>query len=88
MNITLDIPQEVEAAVKAIPDLDIRLLSFIHGQLAYEQQRKQASPATQKAWKLIQAGRQLAQQDAAAGISREQAFDGLIAVHTKITERL
>ena len=86
MNMTFDIPHDVQTQVAGIPDLDQRVALFLRHEAQLEIVRRQRHSPEARAM----AGRALsgAGQYIAAGLDREKAFEELQAIHRDITGRL
>jgi hypothetical protein len=86
MNMTFDIPQEVQAQVAGISGLDLRVALFLRHEAQLEAARceRHSGLARQIAERAL-AG---AEADKLTGFDRERAFDDLERAHRQITERL
>ena len=72
MSITVELPPDMESQVRAIPDLNQRMLSFLRSQIEYETWR--TSRYSEKARALVSEGLSEVAGLKAAGISREEMF--------------
>lgn len=88
MNSTelLDIPSDLAARARAVPGLSLRLVQFIHLEIAqYEVRKKRFRPETLA---LVQRARENAEKMKAEGFDREKAFAELEeSLLTLIAER-
>jgi hypothetical protein len=82
MSITVELPPDIEAQVRTIPDLDQRMLSFLRSQVEYEKWRK--GRYSEKARSIVSEGLADAERMPAAGVSREEMFRRLFAVVDEI----
>lgn len=82
MSITVELPPDIEAQVRTIPDLDQRVLSFLRSQVEYEKWRGQRY--SEKARCIVSEGLGDAENMKAAGVSREEMFRRLCAVVDEI----
>ena len=85
MSVTVELPPDIEAQVRTIPDLDQRVLSFLRSQVAYENWRKERYSA--RARRIVTQGLADAQQMKVAGVSREEMFRRLFEVCDGIAPR-
>lgn len=86
MTITLPLPPEVETKAMNIPDLQDRLVTFVQHQVDLEQWRAQRYSETAR--HLVKEAKDMAEQDKAAGLSREDAFRMFREAHERITKKL
>ena len=82
MSITVELPPDIEAQVRTIPDLDQRVLSFLRSQVEHEKWREQRY--SEKACSIVREGLSDAEQMKAQGVSREEMFQRLFAVFDEI----
>ena len=82
MSITVELPLDIEAQVRTIPDLGQRVLSFLRSQVEYEKWRGQRY--SEKARSIVSEGLGDAERMKAAGVSREEMFRRLFAVVDEI----
>ena len=82
MSITVELPPDIEAQVRTIPDLDQRVLSFLRSQVEHEKWRGQRY--SEKARSIVREGLSDAEQMKAQGVSREEMFRRLFAVFDEI----
>jgi hypothetical protein len=78
MSITVELPPDMEAQVRTIPDLDQRVLSFLRSQVEYEKWRKERY--SERARRIVSQGLADAQQMRVAGVTREEMFRRLFEV--------
>jgi hypothetical protein len=78
MSITVELPPDMEAEVRTIPDLDQRVLSFLRSQVEYEKWRKERY--SERARRIVSQGLADAQQMRVAGVTREEMFRRLFEV--------
>ena len=84
MSITIELPADIEARVRAIPDLDQRVVEFLRSQAGLEEWRGRRFSAEAKA---LVAGA-VAEAGRMQGMSREQAFRDLREAGEDIGKRL
>ena len=72
MSFTVELPPDIEAQVRTIPDLDRRVLSFLRSQVEYEKWRVRRY--SEKARSIVREGLGDAERMKAAGLSREEMF--------------
>jgi hypothetical protein len=82
MSITVEVPPEIEAQVRTIPDLDQRVLSFLRQQVEYEKWRTQRY--SERARSIVSEGLGEAERMKAVGVPREEMFRRLFAVIDEI----
>ena len=82
MSITVELPPDIEAQVRTIPDLGQRVLSFLRSQVEYEKWRGQRY--SEKTRSIVREGLGDAEHKRAAGVSREEMFRRLFAVVDEI----
>jgi hypothetical protein len=82
MSITVELPPEIEAQVRAIPDLSQRVISFLRDQAAHESWRQQRY--SEKARLLVQQSLQDGEAMKTDGISRDEMFRRLFEVQHEI----
>jgi hypothetical protein len=82
MNITVELPSELEAQMRPISDLDERLVAFFHNQAEYEQWRN--ARYSERARRLVKEGMEDAERLKAEGVPREELFRRFFAVLDKI----
>lgn len=82
MSITVELPPDIEAQVRSIPDLDQRVLSFLRSQVEYEKWR--GGRYSEKARGIVSEGLGEAARMKAVGVSREEMFRRLFAVVDEI----
>jgi hypothetical protein len=85
MSITVELPPEIEAQVRAIPDLSQRLISFLRDQAEHESWRQQRY--SEKARSLVQQSLQDAETMKTSGVSRDEMFRRLFEVRDEIDPR-
>lgn len=85
MSITVELPPDIEAQVRTIPDLDQRVLSFLRSQVEYEKWRGQRY--SEKARSIVSESLDEAEHMKTAGVSREEMFRRLFAVVDEIAPR-
>ncbi|MEQ1853660.1 MAG: hypothetical protein ABMA01_18955 [Chthoniobacteraceae bacterium] len=86
MSITIELPPDIEDRVRAIPDLDQRVLEFLRNQAALEEWRgRRYSPEAQS---IVAAATAEAARLRAEGISREQTFRELREAREEIDKHL
>jgi len=86
MSITIELPPDLEARVRVIPDLDKRVVQFLRTQTALEEWRnRRYSPEAREA-----AARAIAEAERlrASGMTREEAFEQLRSAHDEISKHL
>jgi glutamyl-tRNA reductase len=83
MSITVELPSDIEAQVRNIPDLVQRVLSFLREQVEHEQWRRQRY--SDKARSIVSESLSEAGRMKAAGVSREEMFRRLFTVCNEIT---
>ncbi len=86
MSITVQLPPDVEQRVRAIPNLDKRIVAFLRDQADWEEWRQRRYSAKARAI----ATESLAEADAlkAQGVSREEMFREFFEVYDRITRAL
>ena len=82
MSLTVQLPSDLEAQVRTIPDLDRRVLSFLRSQVECEKWR--AERYSEKARSIVRESLGDAERMKAAGVSREEMFRRLLAVVDEI----
>ena len=85
MSIIVELPSDIEAQVRSIPDLDQRVLSFLRDQVECEKWRTQRY--SQKARRIVSEGLGEAARMKAAGVSREEMFRRLFEVFDDIAPK-
>jgi hypothetical protein len=78
MSITVELPPEIEAQVRTIPNLDQRVLSFLRSQVEHEKWREQRY--SEKARSIVREGLSDTERMKTQGVSREEMFQRLFAV--------
>lgn len=86
MSITVELPPDLEKQVREIPDVRERVVSFLRGQVEYENWRRQRG--SEKARRIVSEGLAEAERLKAGGVSREEMFRRFFAVHDEITRKL
>lgn len=86
MNMTFDIPADVQAGVADIPGLDIRAALYLRHEAQLEAVRRQRHSA--QARDIVQRAIQKADEDRATGFAWDASFDALQQRHQDITSRL
>ena len=82
MSITVELPPDIEAQVRTIPDLDRRVLTFLRHQVEYEKWRGQRYG--EQARTIVRESLGEAERMKAAGVSREEMFQRFFAVVDEI----
>ena len=82
MSITLEVPPELEAQVRTIPNLNQRVLSFLRDQVEHEKWREKRY--SERARRIVAEGLAEADRMKTAGVSREEMFRRLFAVCDEI----
>ena len=82
MSITVELPPDIEAQVRTIPDLGQRVVSFLRSQVEHEKWRGERYSA--KARNIVSEGLGDAERMKATGVSREEMFRRLFAVVDEI----
>ena len=82
MSLSVELPPEIEEQVRAIPDLDQRVLAFLRNQVEYEKWRRQRY--SQQARQIVSDGLAEAGRMKSAGVSREEMFRRLFEVCDEI----
>ena len=85
MSITVELPPDIEEQVRAIPDLDQRVLTFLRNQVEYEKWRSQRY--SDRARRIVNQGLTEADQMKAAGVSREEMFRRLFEVIDEVAPK-
>ncbi len=85
MSITVELPPDIEEQVRAIPDLDQRVLTFLRNQVKYEKWRSRRY--SDRAKRIVNQGLMEAEQMKAAGVSREEMFHRLFEVIDEIAPK-
>ena len=86
MNMTFDIPPEVQAQVAGIPGLDLRVALFLRHEAQLEAVRRERHSDSARA--IAERALLGAEADKARGLDRERAFEQLQNIHREITEPL
>ena len=86
MNMTFDIPQEVQSQVAGIPDLDLRVALFLRHEAQLEALRRQRHGAEARA--IAERALRSAEEDKARGFDRDKTFAELQEFHREITSRM
>ena len=86
MSITIELPPDLDARVRVIPDLDQRVVQVLRTQTALEEwrNRRYSPEARATAERAIAEAERLR----ASGMTREEAFEQLLGLHEKITKQL
>ena len=86
MSITIELPPDLDARVRVIPDLDQRVVIFLRSQTALEEwrNRRYSPEARATAERAIAEAERLR----ASGMTREEAFEQLRSAHDEISKHL
>ena len=82
MSITVELPPELEEQMRAIPDLNERVVAFLRDQAEYEKWRN--ARYSERARRLVRESMDEAEKLKAAGIPREELFRRFFSVLDKI----
>ena len=86
MNMTFDIPQEVQAQVAGISGLELRVALFLRHEAQLEAVRRERHSGLAR--EIVERALSGAEADKLKGFDRERAFDDKERAHREITERL
>ena len=86
MNLTIELPSDLESRVRAIPDLDRRVADFLRNQADLEEWRSRRY--SQEAQAIVAAAVAEGAKLGAQGVSREQAFHELREAREEIGRQL
>ena len=86
MSITIELPPDLDARVRVIPDLDKRVVQFLRTQTDLEEWRNSRYSPEARAT----AERAIAEAERlrASGMTREEAFEQLRSAHDEISKHL
>ena len=86
MSITFDIPQDLQAGLEGITDLNLRVALYLRHEARLETLRRQRHSA--QARDIVAAAVTKAEVEKAAGVDPEKSFAEFRRLHESITEQL
>lgn len=86
MQMTFDIPAEIQSLVTGIPGLDKRVASFLKHEAEMEAIRKRRH--SQRAREIVERALNRVEEDKAQGFDGGESFDEFLELHRQITARL
>ena len=86
MSITIELPPDLEQAVKQIPDVQARVIAFLRDQADYHKWRKQRY--SDEAFRLLEESKVEAERLRASGKTREELFEEFFVLHDRITDQI